>query len=326
MKELLDAILRTLEAGDEAMLLTVLEKNGSAPRGAGASMLVTAYGASGTIGGGSAEFAAQQRALALLQEKGTAVETYRMLPNEIADLGMICGGTVEVLFQYLAASEETLACFRTLSEAANARRNAWLARTVQHGAVARMEIASGCPGGGRTPERIKTDAGFVFYEPVSLAGSVYVFGGGHVSQKLVPELARVGFPVCVFEDRPEFADKALFPDADAVYLGRFTEITDRIAIAPDDYAVVMTRGHQADYEVLTQVLKTEATYIGCIGSRRKVAVTRERLLADGFSEAEFARVHTPIGLPILAETPEEIAVSIAAELILHRAKKKEKRL
>lgn len=82
----------------------------------------------------------------------------------------------------------------------------------------------------------------------------------------------------------------------------------------------MTPGHQADYEILAQVLRSDATYIGCIGSRSKVAKTRERLLGDGFSEADIARIHSPIGLPILAETPEEIAISIAGEMIEHRAR------
>ena len=95
-----------------------------------------------------------------------------------------------------------------------------------------------------------------------------------------------------------------------------------MTLTADDYAVVMTPGHQADYEVLAQVLRSEAGYIGCIGSRGKIAKTRERLLADGFTDADLARVHAPIGLPILAETPEEIAISVAAEMIEHRAKRR----
>ncbi len=85
--------------------------------------------------------------------------------------------------------------------------------------------------------------------------------------------------------------------------------------------VIMTRGHQADYEVLCQVLRSGARYLGCIGSRRKLALCRDRLLAEGFTRAEYARLHAPIGLAIGAETPEEIAVSVAAELIGVRAGK-----
>ena len=129
---------------------------------------------------------------------------------------------------------------------------------------------------------------------------VYVFGGGHVSQALVPLLNGVDFRVAVFEDREEFAQKTLFPTAESIVLGRFTEVSDKIRIKRDDYVVIMTRGHQNDYEILAQVLKTDAAYIGCIGSRHKVAYTKERLLRDGFTEEEFSRVRAPISTPAIS--------------------------
>ena len=95
-------------------------------------------------------------------------------------------------------------------------------------------------------------------------------------------------------------------------------------LTAEDYVVIMTPGHQADYEVLAQALRTPAKYIGCIGSRKKIAATRERLLADGFSPAEIGRVHAPIGLPIGGETPAEVAVSVAAQLIACRSGRLEK--
>ena len=104
----------------------------------------------------------------------------------------------------------------------------------------------------------------------------------------------------------------------AIY-GSFEEVSRHITITPDDYVVIMTRGHQADYEVLTQVLRSGAKYIGCIGSRRKLALCREKLLEAGFTAEEYARVHAPIGLAIGAETPAEIAVSVTAEMIAVRA-------
>ena len=94
-----------------------------------------------------------------------------------------------------------------------------------------------------------------------------------------------------------------------------------MALTANDYAVVMTPGHQADYEILSQVLGSDATYIGCIGSRHKIASTNAYLMENGIPEAELARIHAPIGLDILGQTPAEIAVSIAAEMILHRAKR-----
>ena len=159
----------------------------------------------------------------------------------------------------------------------------------------------------------------IYVEPLCHAGSVYIFGGGHVGRALVPVLATVGFRVVMYDNREELAKKEHYPMASEVIFGSFSDISGKVALTANDYAVVMTPGHQADYEILSQVLKSSATYIGCIGSRTKVAKTRERLKGDGYTEEDIARVHAPIGLPILAETPEEIAISIAAEMIEHRA-------
>ena len=160
-----------------------------------------------------------------------------------------------------------------------------------------------------------------FALPAVQGGKVYIFGGGHVSQALVPAIAAVGFRPVVYDDRPEFADQALFPQAEAVLCGDFAALSEQVAVTADDYVVIMTRGHQADYEVLSQTLRSGAKYLGCIGSRKKLALCRERLLAAGFTAEEYARLHAPIGLAIGAETPAEIAVSVAAELIAVRAGK-----
>ena len=141
-----------------------------------------------------------------------------------------------------------------------------------------------------------------------------------MGRALVPVLATVGFRVVMYDNREELAKKENYPMASEVIFGSFSDIFGKVALTANDYAVVMTPGHQADYEILSQVLGSDATYIGCIGSRTKVAKTRERLKCDGYTEEDIARVHAPIGLPILAETPEEIAISIAAEMIEHRAR------
>ena len=135
----------------------------------------------------------------------------------------------------------------------------------------------------------------------------------------VEHLASLGFRPVVYDDRPEFADPALFPKAEKTLCGDFARLSEQVTVTPEDYVVVMTRGHQADYEVLTQVLRSGAKYLGCIGSKRKLALCRERLLAAGFTDEEYARLHAPIGLAIGAQTPEEIAVSVAAEMIAVRA-------
>ncbi|MDL2294392.1 XdhC family protein [Ruminococcaceae bacterium OttesenSCG-928-D13] len=147
----------------------------------------------------------------------------------------------------------------------------------------------------------------------------WCLGGGHVSQELVPLLSRVGFRCVVFDDRPEFTTEALFPDAVARITGDFENIAASLEIGPGDYVTVMTRGHSYDLEVQRQVLARPSAYVGVIGSRSKIAAVNKRLLEAGVPQREIDRVHTPIGLPIKAQTPAEIAVSIAAEMILIRA-------
>ena len=160
-----------------------------------------------------------------------------------------------------------------------------------------------------------------FYaEPIMSEPSLYVFGGGHVSLQIVPMAALVGFNVVVIDDRPEFADTKNFPEAMSVHEYPFEGVFDRLPIDQSSYIVIVTRGHLHDRTVLTQSLKSQARYIGMIGSRRKTAIVFKKLLEEGFTQADLDRVYSPIGIDIQAETPEEIAVSIVAELIKVRAK------
>ena len=317
MKQVLDRLCEALDRGERSVLVTVLEKSGSAPRGAGACMLLTRAGAFGTIGGGSAEHAAILTAERVLETGEARVEVFRMSPNEIADLGMICGGTVQALFHPIPPAAESGAVFSMLREALRDGRDAWLLRRFEGGDCAQMRVLTERDGEWTFPKPVyaQTGLGFTFCEPIASAARVLVFGGGHVAARLVPLLHFLGMRAVVYEDRAEFADRERFPDADGIVCAGFAELAAQLTVRPADSIVVMTRGHQADHTVLTQALKTEAGYIGCIGSRKKIAITRDRLLAEGFSERDIARIHMPVGLPIGAETPEEIAVSIAAELI-----------
>lgn len=154
---------------------------------------------------------------------------------------------------------------------------------------------------------------------------VYIFGGGHVSMELAKILKYVGFDYVVWDDRKEFANEDRFKDAKKVICKDFDNINSEINITKNDFIVIMTRGHAYDYIVEKQILRSGAYYIGVIGSRNKNRVIKENLLADGFSENEIDSVCAPIGLSISADTPEEIAISIVAELILFRSKLENRR-
>lgn len=149
---------------------------------------------------------------------------------------------------------------------------------------------------------------------------VYIFGGGHVSMEVAKISKYVGFDYVVWDDRCDFANKERFESAKQIICKPFTNINKEINITNNDLIVIMTRGHINDYEVLSQILKSKAFYIGCIGSMEKNEVIRNKLLSDGFTEKEINKICAPIGLNISADTPEEIAISIVSELILFRAK------
>ena len=163
----------------------------------------------------------------------------------------------------------------------------------------------------------------LFTEQIGTSGTVYVFGGGHVSQKLVPILASVDFHCIVLDDRPEFTDPALFPDAAETILCDFDHLDQSISITDADYCCVMTRGHAYDTIVQAQLLATPACYIGVIGSLAKRAGVFHRLVEEyGIDERELDRIITPVGLNIKAETPAEIAISITGQMIQVRAERK----
>ena len=328
-RECLRKIVHALEGGTPAELVVVTEASGSTPRGAGALMAVFPGGRFlGTIGGGNVEYEAQRLAAELLERGGSALRRFRFVQGDAASLGMVCGGDVAVRFQYLPAGDRrVVAVLRDLMEASAGNLDTWLVLNLQEDhAVMGTADRNGSrhldsPPAGLSAllqNRTVLSEGWLAV-PVVRAGRVYIFGGGHVSRALVPAAAAAGFRPVVYDDRPEFADPALFPQAEAVLSGDFTKIGEKITLTADDYVVIMTRGHQADYEVLEQTLRSGVKYLGCIGSRRKLALCRERLLAAGFTAEEYAAVHAPIGLPIGAETPEEIAVSVTAQLIAVRA-------
>ena len=169
-------------------------------------------------------------------------------------------------------------------------------------------------------DRRRREEGRDFYvEQINSSGKVYVFGCGHVAQELVPVLAHVGFRCIALDDRPEFANEQVVRGAEKVMLVDFEHIDESVKIGPEDYICVMTRGHAYDTTVQAQALRTPACYIGVIGSRAKTAGVQKQLRTMGFTDEDFKRITTPIGLDIKAETPAEIAISIAAQMIEIRA-------
>jgi xanthine dehydrogenase accessory factor len=155
----------------------------------------------------------------------------------------------------------------------------------------------------------------VFIEPILTPPTLYLFGGGHVSLPLAEMGKLLGFKIAVIDDRAEFASAERFPEAEIVLAEEFASSFPRLKIDKSSYIVIVTRGHQHDELVLEWAVGTQAKYIGMIGSQTKVKTIFSHLLAKGISKEQLDMVHSPIGLEIGAQTPEEIAVSILAEII-----------
>jgi len=304
MNDLLILLKERLQLNEPLVLVTITKSSGSTPRGEGARMLVGALkGANeaaessahpvrlwGSIGGGITEHLAIEEAGKLLQNRGVeekAIESKNLEPKSA------CIEQKKYKLHPGEAADLGLRCGGEI-------------------AVSFRFIPAG-----------DTELIAEIEREIVSVGIVYVFGGGHVAQELVPLLARLYFRCIVFEDREEFARKELFPGAEKIILGDFNHIENSVTLGKNDYAVVLTRGHLFDLEAWAFALKSDADYIGVIGSKSKHEFVKGQLLGRGFTSdiINAARVHAPIGIKINSETPAEIAVSIAAELIQFRALK-----
>ena len=311
MNGIFTTLLYEMEKHHDTVLCTIIADSGSTPRGKGAQMLVGDAGLlSGTIGGGAVEGGAIALGRTLLRERRSAIHEYKLRHNDGEDIGMVCGGDVTVHLQFIAAGDPV-----------------WkeLAGSVLHRIALRqpgvlvLALDGGAPALRDAPE---TDSAHIAL-PLPIGERAILFGAGHCSLALCPLLTTVGFRVTVVDDRPELVTKERFPTADAVICCDLNRVTETVSIGEEDYVVVMTNGHSHDFAVQEQVLRGKYAYIGVIGSRAKTASVNARLREAGISEAAIASVHTPIGTAIKAVTPEEIAVSIAGEMICVRATRRE---
>lgn len=164
----------------------------------------------------------------------------------------------------------------------------------------------------------------VLVEPIISQPTVYIFGAGHIGFAVSKIAKMTGFRIAVVDDRPAYANAERFPDADDFYVDDPALTASKLDIDERAYLIIACRGHLEDQRVLEQAIKTPAAYIGMLGSKKKVKTVFSNLKANGISQEMLDKVHAPIGLPIATETPEEIAVSIMAEIIDTRRRKAKK--
>ncbi|HEX6229879.1 MAG TPA: XdhC/CoxI family protein [Solirubrobacterales bacterium] len=176
--------------------------------------------------------------------------------------------------------------------------------------------------GGRELRELESAGGVweLYIESVVAPPELLIVGAGHIARPLSRLGSMLGFRVTVVDDRPEYADRAWLPEADDIGIIDFSDPFAGLAIRPESYVVLVTRGHKYDYDCIKRLLEMDVqpAYLGMIGSRRRVRAAFEALVADGVSPSRLEHVHAPVGLDIGAETPEEIALAIAAEIVAVR--------
>ncbi len=251
--EVLAALVRALERGEDSALVTIVSAQGSTPQRVGAKMLVFADGRTvGTIGGGCYENDALWRAKEALQTRTSRLVRYDLTDDVAEESGLICGGHMQV-----------------------------------------------------------------YIEPVEPIPDLYLIGAGHVAQHLARVATPVGFRTHIVDDREKFANRERFPDAEGIVVDAIPEWLSRSSLRRNAYVVVVTRGHRHDFEALRMLATRDLRYLGLIGSKAKVKRLYDLLVNEIPAEC-LSRIHAPIGFDIGAITPEEIAVSILAELIAVR--------
>lgn len=311
MQIVISKLLYEIEHHKDTCLVTLVADRGSAPRAAGARMLVGAKGRLvGSIGGGALEKRAEELALTAIAEKCSLLREFSLRAEGSGELSMVCGGEVSVLFQFISHDNSRWAALaEALAERLRQRKTAWLIHPLDGSAPTLCD-----------EEPSMTDGKSVFTERVNCGERLVIFGAGHIARALVPLAVTVGFRPVVFDNRPEYAAESFFPGAEQVICAPYEDIAAEIQLTAEDYVVIMTNGHSHDLTVQRQVMDSDAyAYLGVIGSRAKTAVLNKALLEHGIAQEALDAVHTPIGTAIRAVTPEEIAVSIVGELILVRA-------
>jgi xanthine dehydrogenase accessory factor len=334
MNDILAQLVAALEHGETLVQATILTHEGSTPRSAGSRMLLAADGPGlrivvGSVGGGLVEAQVMAAGALVLADGQRRVVTFDLTGELAAGADMICGGRLRVFLERLEPAD--LPLFRELAGALDRGERRLRLTPLCGGQSTLLDPAepgqadplfSAALAAGQAiaaPVTLTHAGGSYVLEPWAGACPLYIFGAGHVSRPTALVAALAGFQVTVLDDRPEFANAERFPQAETTVLDGYGDCFAGLSPGPGACVVIVTRGHVHDAEVLAQALKTRAGYIGMIGSRRKRDAIYDRLRGLGFTDADLARVHCPIGLAIGAETPEEIAVSINAELIAHRA-------
>ncbi|PLX70164.1 MAG: xanthine dehydrogenase [Denitrovibrio sp.] len=330
ISEISNAIIKN----DAVVLVRIIASSGSVPRTSGSSMIVYKDGSiTGTIGGGAVEGDVIKTSLELFETKNAVIKSYDLnVSGSSNSLDIVCGGQMQVLTEYVSSEKSEI--FKMADILVQEGKSVLMVTDFSDLNDVRYSI--------KTPDTDWTGQSFpaqhedmilkkndsliyagesrYYVEQIKPRETIYLIGAGHVSKELAELCEKLDFRTVIIDDREEFANKERFPESGSVYVkegfkGLFTDEK----ITANDYVVILTRGHQYDRESLEQALQTDAGYIGMIGSKKKRETVYAKMMSEGFTKDDLDRVHCPVGLPIGGDTPAEISVSIAAQLIQHRS-------
>jgi xanthine dehydrogenase accessory factor len=344
MDDLIGAVGAIEESGEKAALASLIWSSGSIPMSDRAKMLVREDGrVIGTIGGGCLEAEILTCGRQVIESGNPHLTRYTMTEEQAGESGLNCGGTVRIYTEVIQAQKDMLP-YQEVGQARE-RRQACIMATLlgqEPSSNGKMLIYSdgrrrGSLGAKELDNQVvqqleavfEKERGVVlelegdskveaFVEPFLPAPLLYIFGGGHVGGQICTLAKNVGFEVVIVDDRPMFANAERHPIADGFIVEEMDRAFEKMKIDEQSYIIAATRGHQHDEVVIEQAIRTDAAYVGMLGSERKKMILWKRIVDRGGQRQRLDQVFAPVGLNIGADTPEEIAVSVVAELIQAR--------
>jgi xanthine dehydrogenase accessory factor len=303
MREVLAELTEWTRAGEEIALATVVETWGSSPRPLGSKMVVTRSGKmAGSVSNGCIEGAVFEEAQKVLKSRKPKVAAFGVADDVAFEVGLACGGHIEVFVEPLGPVHERLIAMLQRNEQATLRTNLVTGET---------EVIEGwTPPGSELAHR----EGDLLVEPFRRPAHLIIVGAIHIAIPLHRLAKLMGYRITVVDARAKFATKERFPEADELIVAWPDEAMEKIVIDNSSYVVILTHDPKFDLPALRSVLAKDAGYIGAIGSRKTNQNRFDALRAEGFTEEQLSRVHGPIGLDLGGRGAEETALGILAEI------------
>lgn len=349
VKNIYTHITDALRSESQLALATIIETRGSTPQIPGTSALIARGSVlQGTLGGGVLEAEAQRRGDEAIKSGKSLLYEYNLDSDIAAAEGALCGGKATVLID--AQPQKHITVFREINRSIAGKTPGVLITVIRREGEGIEIERNWLPEGAKFPPALSGDPvifsalkrsleekktrginlpadpssrelpeEIIFFEPITPSPHLIIAGAGHIGQALAHLGSLLDFETTVIDDRKEFANPERFPDSDHILVKDIGQALREHPITPDTYIVLVTRGHAHDADALKACIGSDAGYIGMIGSKKKVKQMRKEFIGNGWASSEqFNRIHAPVGIDIASTTIQEIAISIAAQLILAR--------